>query len=97
MDEPLDDGADDDAVETTSFDSDPASPNRHDPLPEAHTVAHFTPTAEGTGLDGSTPLAGGIQGRLTAAGGTVESERRARDWERCVEVDQPVQSSETPM
>lgn len=49
---------------------------------------------QGMGLDGSTPLEAGIQGRLTHAGGHRESQTRERDWTVHVDVDQPVQQAD---
>lgn len=43
------------------------------------------------GLDGSTPLEAGIQGRLTEAGGKYVVTRNEYDWQVHVDVDQPVQ------
>lgn len=57
-------------------------------------AAHFQPPPEGLGLDGSTPFEGGIQGRLTHAGASRETDRRERDWIVTVDVDQPVQRTE---
>jgi len=54
-------------------------------------VAQFKPEADGAGLDGSTPMEAGIQGRLTHAGGDRETPRNEYDWQPYVEVDQPVQ------
>ena len=47
----------------------------------------------GAGVDGSTPLEVGIEGRGTEAASNEESERLAKDWEPYVEVDQPVQET----
>ncbi|HZT95566.1 MAG TPA: hypothetical protein VFB34_01890 [Chloroflexota bacterium] len=58
-------------------------------------VAHFEPPAAGDGLDGTTPLEAGIQGRLTEAGGRRETPRNEYDWQPHVEVDQPVQEQES--
>jgi hypothetical protein len=57
----------------------------------AAAASHFAPATEGLGLDGSTPLEGGIQGRLTHAGGAAETPRNEHDWQVHVDVDQPVQ------
>jgi hypothetical protein len=54
-------------------------------------VAHYAPEPEGLGLDGSTPMEGGIQGRLTHSGGRVETPRNEYDWQVHVDVNQPVQ------
>ena len=51
----------------------------------------FQPEVEGLGLDGSTPLEAGIQGRLTHAGSHLESPKHDYDWQVLVDVDQPVQ------
>ena len=60
--------------------------------PQPPVVAHFEPSAEGLGLDGSTPMEAGIQGRLTHAGGRSESPRDECNWQIHVDVDQPVQT-----
>lgn len=60
-------------------------------VPHAEVVAHFQPEPESVGVDGTAPAEAGIQGRLTDAGGTIESDRDDRDWQVHLDVDQPVQ------
>lgn len=72
-----------------------ASPGIVNPLDKGAIVAHNEPAPSGDGLDGSTTDEGGIQGRLTVAGGLKETPRQDYDWQPYVEVDQPVQSTES--
>ena len=70
-------------------------PEHTNPLDPGAIVGHFKPAPSGDGLDGSTTEAAGIQGRLTVAGGSKETPRKDYDWQPHVEVDQPVQGSDS--
>jgi hypothetical protein len=74
-----------------SFQLEPEGETESENEPVSPVVAHFEPPMEGLGLDGSTPMEAGIQGRLTHAGGRTESPRNEYDWQVHVDVDQPVQ------
>lgn len=72
-----------------------STPKKVNPLDKGAILAHFEPGPSGDGLDGSTTEEGGIQGRLSVAGGLKETPRQEYDWQRYVEVDQPVQSTDS--
>jgi hypothetical protein len=72
-----------------------ANSEKANPLDKNAIVGHFEPGPSGDGLEGSTTEEAGIQGRLTVAGGLKETPRSEYDWQPYVEVDQPVQSTES--